>query len=60
MEKQPELITIKMQMILNKRLHETKQIPQKAYSAANDILTARLTKAKEYAMVSPSEMLQSG
>ena len=60
MEKQSEIITIKMQMILNKRLYETKQIPQKAYAAANDILTARLTKAKEYAIVSPYKMQQSG
>ena len=42
--KRTGVAVIKMQMALNQRLYEAKQIPYHAYAAANGVLTARLTK----------------
>jgi len=57
MDRQPEFITVRMQIVLNKRLYETRQISRDTYTAANDILTARLTKAAGCGIVSQGEML---
>jgi hypothetical protein len=56
MEKQPEILTVKMQMILNKRLCEMKQIPRNVYTEANELLFSRLTKCKECSIISHTEM----
>ena len=57
MDKQLGFITVKMQQLLNKRLYETRKISRNAYTAANDVLTARLTNAAGCGIVSHTEMI---
>ncbi|MCL2002412.1 MAG: hypothetical protein FWG72_00205 [Oscillospiraceae bacterium] len=47
---------VKMQLILNKRLYDAKQIPRGVYAAANGILVGRLTKYADCSIMTHIEM----
>jgi hypothetical protein len=53
-------ITIKMQIVLNKRMYELKKISYDTYSKANEVLVSRLIKFGDNDIIAHSEMIQTG
>ena len=55
MENAGDYATITMQMALNKKMYETGRVNHDTYSRANEILTSRLTSAKNNDIIIHSE-----
>ena len=51
------LITLKLQIALNRRMYDSGRISRDMYLKANDILLNRLTNCKDHAIIYLNDML---